>query len=245
MNNYERRTFDFTVEKREAGETPRLVGHCAVYESLSEEMGFFMPFREKIARGAFDGALAKISTSHPVYCLFNHDPNYILASTITGTLRLSSDNIGLVADITPMDTPTIRDLVITPILKGDLRKMSFGFTIADGGEHETKEDGAYVRVIDKIDTLWDASPVTFPAYPDTDIGARALVGALGIEIDKLSMPEQIAIRGVSSMLSHRLPPSLLKAERERAARAARPIGMDHEWLRRDLELREREFAIRR
>ena len=58
------------------------------------------------------------------------------------------------------------------------------------------------------------------------------------------MPEQIAIRGVSSLLSHRLPPSLLKAERERAARAARSVGMDHEWLRRDLELREREFAFR-
>lgn len=180
---YERRAFGFTL--RSDGGSPRLVGHAAVFESDSEEMGFFAPFKERIRKGAFDEALERVASGKDdVYALLNHDANYIISSTADRTLRLSVDDVGLVADMEPMDTQTIRDLVVTPVQQGKIRKMSFGFTVED--EHEEKRDGQNYRIIDKVGRLFDVSPVTFPAYPATDVMARRLRSA-GIDPDRLDV----------------------------------------------------------
>jgi phage head maturation protease len=51
--------------------------------------------------------------------------------------------------------------------------MSFGFTVA-GDEWETNEDtGRELRTITKIGRLFDVSPVTFPANPNTDVALRS------------------------------------------------------------------------
>lgn len=129
-----------------------------------------MEFREIIMPGAFDDVL-----ENDVRGLFNHDPNFILGRSKAGTLSLSVDEKGLKYDITAPDTPTIRDLVIEPLKRGDITQSSFAFKIAPkGDEWYENEDGVIIREIHKISRLYDVSPVTYPAYQEASSTARSL-----------------------------------------------------------------------
>lgn len=154
------------IERRD-GASPRLVGHAAVFNSLSEDLG---GFREQILPGAFVEALEK----DDIRALWNHDANYVLGRKASGTLRLAEDVRGLAIEIDFPDTPTIRDLVVSPIERGDVSQMSFAFGLRPGGQDWAKNDeGQVVRTLKKL-RLFDVSPVTFPAYRQTDIAVREL-----------------------------------------------------------------------
>jgi HK97 family phage major capsid protein/HK97 family phage prohead protease len=140
----------------------KVVGYAAKFNSLSENLG---NFKEKIAPGAFDGVLDNAD----VRLLVDHDPSKILARTTAGTLRLSVDRIGLKIEATLPDTQVARDLKES-IKRGDVNQMSFAFQIGKKS-WEGKGDNQ-VRIIEKIDRLFDVSIVTFPAYPDTSVSLR-------------------------------------------------------------------------
>lgn len=214
------------------------MGHAAVFDSDSEEMGWFAPFKERIARGAFDEALRRVKDGKDdVYALLNHDENYVISSTADRTLSLSVDEVGLVAEMEPMDTQTIRDLVVTPIEQGKIRKMSFGFTVSD--EHEEKREGVLYRIIDKVGRLFDVSPVTFPAYPATDVQAREAIRALGLDPERLTLRQQVSLRSLFQMFDVRLPDAERKAAPVAVAPAS-PAGVGFVRLR-ELELHLRDF----
>ena len=62
--------------------------------------------------------------------------------------------------------------------RGDIDQMSFAFTIREGGDDwAIAEDGAVVRTIraDGVEELFDASVVTYPAYPQTDAAMRSVL----------------------------------------------------------------------
>ena len=160
----ERRSF--TIEGLELrdneGKNPTIVGHAAVFGSISKDLG---GFREIIAPGAFDG-----HEDMDVRALFNHDPNMVLGRNTAGTLRLREDAKGLHVEIDPPDTSFAKDLLVS-MRRGDIDQMSFGFrTISD--KWETK-DGEDLRTLEKVE-LFDVSPVVFPAYEDTDVAVRSL-----------------------------------------------------------------------
>lgn len=148
------------------GGTPKLAGYAAVFESYSLDMGF----RERIAQGAFTQALARSDTR----ALFNHDPNYVLGRQQAGTLTLREDEQGLYMENTPPDTQWARDLMVS-IERRDISQMSFGFTVKQ--DDWRKVDGEWVRTLLEIDQLFDVSPVTFPAYPDTQVALRSFAAA--------------------------------------------------------------------
>lgn len=165
----ERRAFALEglgIEKRE-GKPPMLRGHAAVFNMLSEDLG---GFREQIAPGAFTDAIK----TDDVRALFNHDANYVLGRNMAKTLRLSEDARGLAIEIDLPDSATIRDLVVSPIERGDITQMSFAFSVRPGGQDWAKDDsGQVVRTIKRA-RLYDVSPVTFPGYPQTDVAVREL-----------------------------------------------------------------------
>lgn len=168
-NDYEARSSAGTVEVREGkeGEPTRIRGLAAVFDSLSENLG---GFREIIAPGAFDD-----TDMSDVRGLFNHDANFVLGRTTNETLRLKQTKDGLEYDIEIPDTQTIRDLVLEPIRRGDVSQSSFGFIVGrNNDEWEEDEDGNVVRTIRAVERLFDVSPVTYPAYPDTNVAARCL-----------------------------------------------------------------------
>ncbi|SDO72513.1 hypothetical protein SAMN04487957_110133 [Halomonas shengliensis] len=170
MSETEKRALacEVRAETDDDGRPVRIVGHGAVFNRRSEMiMGMF---KEEIAPGAFDDVL-----TDDVRALFNHDPNFVLGRTTSGTLELSIDAEGLRYDIDPPDTQTVRDQVLAPLQRGDITGSSFAFRVApDGDEWREEPDGLIVRTITRFSRLLDVSPVTYPAYPDAGAAARSL-----------------------------------------------------------------------
>ncbi len=146
----------------EEDKKPKIVGYAAVFDKFSEDM---WGFREKVAKGAF---AESIKRNDDVRMLFNHDPNFVIARTTNGTLLLKEDSKGLYFEGTPADTQWEKDL-ITKIKRGDISQNSFGFMI-DEEQWDKKEK---IRTLTRV-SLFDVSPVTWPAYPDTQIALRSL-----------------------------------------------------------------------
>ncbi len=167
----EHRTYatTFELETRQDGEDdelPTIKGHAAIFNKWSENLG---GFREKIAAGAFKGVM-----KDDVRALFNHNDDLILGRTTAGTLKLGTDKRGLRFENTPPDTSYARDLVVS-MRRGDVTQASFGFIVAkDGDTWRENKDGVIERTIERVERLFDVSPVTFPAYPDTAVAARGL-----------------------------------------------------------------------
>ncbi|HFO0116138.1 TPA: HK97 family phage prohead protease [Yersinia enterocolitica] len=168
MSETEKRCYSGEVraEQRE-NEPTRIIGYGSVFNTRSEPL---WGFREIIKPGAFDDVLG-----NDVRGLFNHDPNFILGRSSANTLTLSVDERGLQYNIVAPDTQTIRDLVIAPMLRGDINQSSFAFSVArDGESWYEDEEGIVIREISKFSRLYDVSPVTYAAYQDADSGVRSM-----------------------------------------------------------------------
>lgn len=163
MNDRETRTFPLSeLRILDDGGKPKIVGYAAVFNQKSDDLG---GFREIVRPGAFK----KTILESDIRALVNHDPNYVLGRKKSGTLQLEEDEHGLKIQIDPPETSWSRDLQVS-MKRGDIDQMSFGFqTIKDkwlDGEER-------VRALEEV-RLFDISPVTFPAYPDTTVAVREL-----------------------------------------------------------------------
>lgn len=159
-------------------------GYAAVFNSLSVVL---WDFREEIKPGAFTQSIA----TNNVRGLWNHDTGEVLGVTGNGTLRLREDEHGLLFEMDLPDTQRGRD-AFTLIQRGDVANMSFGFrTLPDGDEWRIDADGQYIRTLKAVDLL-EVSPVTFPAYPATEVGVRSAWG------DVVQIPDAIRQAAVGS-----------------------------------------------
>ncbi len=162
----QRRNLPTGFEMRgDAGSGATLIGHAAVFDVETVIMGMF---REKISPGSFK----KTIKESDVRALFNHDPNFILGRNKADTLRLSEDKVGLAYEIDLPDTQTAKDLY-TSIERGDVTQSSFAFKIVKEVRTEPDEEaGEIMPLFDIKETrLFDVSPVTYPAYDETDVQA--------------------------------------------------------------------------
>lgn len=167
MQKIERRFIPATEIRADTeGETQRIVGYAALFNSRSQDLG---GFTEVIAPGAFKDAIG----ASDIRSLFNHDPNLVLGRVKSGTLRVEEDERGLKIENDLPDTQVGRDLLVS-MNRGDVDQMSFAFRIAQGGDVWEERDGAVVRTITKVAELFDVSPVTYPAYADTTVAVRSL-----------------------------------------------------------------------
>lgn len=170
-NQMERRTITLKELRvvdsvSEPGVEPAIEGYASVFDSWSEELGGNSPFREKVVKGAFEETIQ----IDDIRALFNHDPNYVLGRNKAGTLTLEEDEKGLKVRIVPPDTQWAKDLLVS-IKRGDITQMSFGFTVIL--DRWSYEDNIDVRELLKV-KLFDVSPVTFPAYSQTECGIRSM-----------------------------------------------------------------------
>lgn len=167
----EMRTMGYELRAEVAENEPTtLTGYAAVFNQWSEDIG---GFREIILPGAFDRAISNAD----VRALINHDPNYVLGRTTSGTLRLEEDEIGLRVEIKLPNTQYANDLVMM-MKRGDINQMSFGFSVDKDRWYE--EDGSMRREVYSISRLYDVSVVTFPAYPQTIAQARDVLKARAV-----------------------------------------------------------------
>ena len=168
----ERRTFTGTVIARSEGENmPKEIGGIAAVINSVTDLGYF---EEVIERGAFDYALSK---EYDIRCLFNHEAELILGRT-----KASTCNVFVNADgnleytwIPDYENPTHMS-VVRSIMRGDITQSSFAFTIKEQKWSESTKYGSMgKRTITMIEDLYDVSPVTYPAYQDTEADARSVV----------------------------------------------------------------------
>ena len=165
----ERRTWrniEFRVSA--VNEAPKISGYGAVFDSPSEDLGYFTELREEIDPHAFDNVMA---ANPDVRGLFNHDANFVLGRSTAGTLRLSVDARGLYYEIDPPDTQFARDLMVS-MRRGDITGSSFAF-VCKRDQWTDNPDGSITRRILEFDQLLDVSPVTYPAFPASSSQARS------------------------------------------------------------------------
>lgn len=167
VNTTERRFFpsDISVEVRDDKPDSRTItGYAAVFNKDSENFGWFI---ERIAPGAFSDVL-----QNDTVALFNHDPNYPLARNGVN-MTLSEDEFGLRYRFDAPDT-TIGNDMLANVRSGVIKQSSFAFTVAEEKWEEKEGKEPSIRTITKVKRLYDVSPVTYPAYPDTTVAARSL-----------------------------------------------------------------------
>lgn len=155
------------LDEATAGRT--IAGYAAKFECWSDPiMGWF---REKIARGAFDGC-----DMQDVIMCFNHNTDSILARTTSGTLRLEVDDVGLRFAFEAPNTTSGSDM-LELVRRGDVSKCSFRFGVEqDEWRYADEQNGLAMdeRTILRFSRVVDVSLVVFPAYPETEASVRHL-----------------------------------------------------------------------
>ena len=154
--------------RQDDGGAATLVGYAAVFDTPSDPIGYYESFVETIQRGAFANALKRDDLD--VRCLFNHDGNFVLGRTKSGTLTLEEDETGLRYEAKLPDKGL--DHIRESIKRGDVDQSSFAFVMKKD-QWEIVKDGPDIRTIIEVDELFDVSPVTYPAYPDTTVALRS------------------------------------------------------------------------
>ena len=161
---------------QEGVEGKTVFGYAAKFNTRSNNLGTDdWQFYETILPGAFDDVL-----NDDVRALFNHESELILARSKNGqgTLQIGVDEVGLWYQFEAPDTQAGRDLIVS-LRRGDIDQSSFSFTVSKDGQsivETTVGDGPTIleRTISKVSRLYDVSPVTYPAYEETEVDSRAM-----------------------------------------------------------------------
>ncbi|WP_179086421.1 HK97 family phage prohead protease [Paenibacillus amylolyticus] len=143
------------------GEPTKIIGYAVRWDQLSHPI--YGMFQERFKRGAFAASLI----NPDVYAAWQHDAREILGRT-PGTLLVAEDDIGLRYEITP---PSWAEKYVETIERGDVRGSSFIFRSTKEEWDETNEEMPIRSVIEA--ELYEVSPVTSPAYPQSTVGVRS------------------------------------------------------------------------
>ena len=161
-DNREYRSMELRALPTEEGEEKRYVveGYASTFEPYILFTMDGVDYKERIEPTAFDEA----DLSDVVFRLEHQGRVY--ARTSAGTVELWHDEHGLGQRTDLSKTQSARD-VFADIEAGNYPKMSFAFTVAEGGDDYDK--ATHTRTISKIAKVFDVSPVSFPANPGTEL----------------------------------------------------------------------------
>lgn len=152
---------------RSAATTTTITGYAAKFNVEAVIAGVF---RERIAPGAFTDSLRR----DDVRVLFNHSPDRVLGRVKAGTASLQEDAIGLRYKVTINPNDPLAVSVGAMVSRGDVSGASFWFEMPDpADEIWTMPAGSTLplRTLRRL-KLFDAGPVSFPAYEEATATAR-------------------------------------------------------------------------
>lgn len=186
-------------------------GYASVFDQIAHG--------EVIRHGAYDKTLDE---QDDVRMLVNHD-GVPIARTASGTLQLSVDEKGLLAEADSLDpgNPTVAELV-SALARGDIDQMSFAgwFTRESQINVGTDDEPDLVREVREV-KLADVSIVTYPWYDETTAEINEFDQALlDLRAGRVLTPER------RSMLMDRMTdpePEPAKGRSLALALASRPI----------------------
>lgn len=160
----ERRSTATGVEMRATDTGTTLRGYAVRFGS-EYNMGWFT---EEVSPEAFRNA-----DMTDVRVLKNHDPNQVLGRTKSGTARTGVDTQGLWYEVDLPNSPDGENMRVAAE-RGDIDQSSWGFRMAVGGDRWEKRNGKQHRTLVDVSVVYDTSPVTFPANPDTSVAKRSM-----------------------------------------------------------------------
>ena len=194
MTKHERRMIEIRAVE---GERMIVEGYAITFEQPATHSFGSRRFTETIKRGALDKTDMK-----DVPMRYNHDDGFmIMARTRNKSLQLIKDDVGLKVQADLLDTQSNRDLY-KAIQEGLIDRMSFAFSIADGGDNWTFREGETLRDVNDIARLYDVSVVDTPFYDSTSIYARSLE-LLDSEAKRLESLRELELRKAKLKLKAR------------------------------------------
>jgi HK97 family phage prohead protease len=214
---------EFSVSETEDGQKT-FSGYAAVFNAESQGL----PFIERIAKGAFSRAIKQAEQGRRVIkFLHGHDESRMLATTASGRLSLTEDEVGLKVEarLDPAD-PDAAAVISKLQNESKAMGMSFGFTVPKNGQ-QWHEDGS--RTLTEIGLL-EVSTLSGhqPAYPAT-LGLTAVrkiaPARIGVDGDALLETLEAVKAGTSLDVDQT---ALLDAVRARLGAAAEPEAIESE-----------------
>lgn len=153
---------DFQVRESQGSDEKYLEGY---FIKFNEETNLFDNVYEEVDPQSITNSLK----NNDIRCLFNHQTDLVLGRTGNKTLELRADENGLFGKVKINKEDRQAMDILARIERGDINACSFGFNILN---EEVVERADSVKFILKEIDLVEVSPVTFPAYPTTEISAR-------------------------------------------------------------------------
>ena len=156
----EYRSMELRISQTEEGDEPSFFveGYASTFQPYTLMTVDNIDYKEQIMPDAFDGA----DLSDVVFRVDHQGPVY--ARTSAGTVQVWTDEHGLAQKTDLGMTARGRELY-ADIAAGNYPQMSFAFRVAE--DHYDK--ATHTRVIDRIEKVFDVSPVCFPANPTTEL----------------------------------------------------------------------------
>ncbi len=217
-----RYTRDMVTLRAAASGPGKLGGYALKFNRYSQNLGGFV---EQIAPGALTKTMRDAGD---VLARFQHEDAFILGRTLSETLRLTVDDVGLLYEVDLPDTSYARDLAAL-VARGDVQHSSFAFRVMpNGDEWSLTDEGFPLRTVTEMQ-LKDVAPVVSPAYLDTSSGLRSLAEVRNLDFDAVRAAAASGaladlVRGASPDIepgeTHSVPVAILQRMarlRERAA----------------------------
>jgi uncharacterized protein len=144
--------------------TKTLSGYAIVFGVRSLNLGGFVEVVE--SRAVTD----TLSGKPDILMLNNHNSSEVLSRTASGTLKLSTDSVGVRFSASLDTRSTYANNLAIAVERGDIRGCSFGFeTLQDAWSNE---NGTLLRSLQKINVS-EISICSNPAYPQTAVSIRS------------------------------------------------------------------------
>lgn len=172
-DNREYRSFEILKRAKTEEEEYLVEGYASTFERyLLFEDGDIKVY-EQIDEHAFD----ETDFSD---CVFRVDHmGQVYARTSAGTVQIDVNENGL-HNVTDLSKTAKGRALYEDIVAGNYPQMSFAFTVSK----DSYDKNSHTRIIDRIDKVFDISPVTWPANPTTSLSARSQEFVNGV-IDEL------------------------------------------------------------
>lgn len=177
---------EFRLSENADGQT--LEGYAAVFDQWTDIRDHMGAYRERIAPGAFKRSIGQKT---PVL-QFDHGSHPLIGSLPLGSITvLREDRNGLFVKARLSDNWLVQP-VRDAIRDGGINGMSFRFRVVSD-EWSTDAEGNDTRTIKEADVP-ELGPVVFPAYTQTSVAVRSLVGALDDEMRSALTRELVGTR---------------------------------------------------
>lgn len=172
MENEDIRTFNVQIRAETAIDSQSTNNQVESNQNMAIS-GIATVFNQPSIKGNFieyigQNALNGVDLNN-VLLLYSHDFSNILARADANTLQTSVQPDGLHFHAQLPDTQLGHD-TYTNILNGNIKGMSFGFTIApDGDSWSVNSQGNTIHTIHKIGQVFELSLTPIPAYVETSV----------------------------------------------------------------------------